>query len=369
MAQLEELSDILADYAKSSLGGGNTPAQEPVEATGANTVVTTEPVVTEPVTVEPDASKQAEPTVVAEPKTTEPEPVPDIFSDWDADPTTPEPIAPVTTGQLPVDVLNELGKVLGLEKVQGKEDVVAAITAIKAEAEKAKGPDKAQIRPELLKAIELDQKGGDYKEYLKVVSENYSNADPVQLYEDYIFDRATDANGNVDVDKVEEYLNSITDFDKELRGKDLQSRLVQDQARKVAEIETAAIRQREKTDAELKAALSSITEIDGFKINDRHRSESFDWVSSGKMMKDLFYDANGNLDPNKVAKNAFRMKYYEKLDAYQKNKIRNGTKREILADLTSAQISTPPIQVNPTNPKSYGISDYINQLEQRMINK
>ena len=357
---LNERNDILAEFARRSLGG--EPA-EPVAATGAEPEVTTpEP---EPAPVpEPKAEEKV---VVKEEPVVEPKADSTSFDDWDS---TPEPTpAPNAAPELPVDVLSELGKVLGVENVKGKEDVVKAIATLKEEAAKAAGPDKTKIRPELLKAIELDEKGGDFYEYLKVTSVDYSKADPVELYEDYVIDQLSDANGNYNEDEVNDFLDNMKESEIKLRGIELQKRLVYEQQRKVAEIEQEAIRKREKADAELRSALSGLQEIDGFKVDDKHRREAFDWVASGKMMRDLFYGPDGQLDPVKVAKNAFRNLYYEKLDAYQKSKIRNSTKREVFADLTNQQITTPSIPANPNPVKGNPLDDYIKSLEQGLSNR
>lgn len=351
---------ILADFAAKSISG--EPFETPA-ATG-NEVPETTPVVT------PPAPTEAPVVATTEVKKEEPKvevKVDDTFSDWDT-PSEPATVAATTTApSIPTEVFNELGKALGLDKVQGKEDVVAAISALKTEAERVKA-EKSQIHPELQKAIELSQKGGDFYEYLKVTSADYSKADPVTLYEDYVIEQFADANGQVDQDKVNNYLDNLGDEEKELRGRELQRRLVNDQARRVAEIENEAIVRKQKNDSELRTALGGLTEVDGFKVDDAHRRDLFDWVN-GKMMKDLFYGPDGNLDPQKVARVAFRNKYHEKLDSYYKSKIRNSTKREILAEVTNAQITSPAISANPTPTKGYGINDYITSLEQKLMNK
>lgn len=360
-----DLSAILADFSKSTLGG-NAPSQESSAAT--------EPIKTEATapTEEAPASTTAvpsEPKAEAEVKPEETAPKEDgPFSDWDT--PTEVKVEPTvdTKSVLPTEVLSELGKVLGLEKVSSKEELVAALGNLKQEAAKAKGPDVTEIHPELLKAIELSRKGGDFYEYLKVTSADYSKADPVQLYEDYVIDQLTDANGNVDEDQVNDYLDNMKDSEKKLKGIELQRRLVYEQQRKVADIEAEATRKREEQDAKLKAALGSLQEIDGFKVSDSHRQEVFGWVT-GKMMKDMFYGPDGNLDPAKVAKVGFRNLYYEKLDAYQKNKIKNATKREVYADITNAQITSPSTPANPTTKKGYDINDYISSLEEKLNTK
>lgn len=355
-----ELSDILGQFARQSVG--LPPTSDEPAATGSKPEVKedvekkVENVSTAP--AQPEAKQ--EPAPKEEDKVVEDGPV----ADWDSDPVADTPEQP----KVQVDnteLLNELGSALGLEKVSTKEDLVKAVSAL---AEKAKGPDTSNIHPELLKAIELSKSGGDFYEYLKITSVDYSKADPVALYEDYVIDQLTDANGNVNEDEVNDYLDSMKDSEKRLKGIELQKRLVYEQQRKVSEIETETIRKKEKQDADLKAALGNLQEVDGFKISDSHRKEVFSWVT-GKMMKDLFYGPDGNLDPAKVAKVAFRNLYHDKVHTYQTNKIKKSTQREIYADITNAQITSPTSLPNPTPKKGYDIGDYISSLEQNMINK
>lgn len=359
----QELSELLAGFAQSSTGGSPTE-QVPVQESG-----TPAPTVEAPLTTEQPVATSIEAPKVEEAKAVVP--TNQSFDDWDAEGTTSTSTVVTAPSDTVSPVLSELGKVLGIEKLSTVEDAVKMISSIKAEAEKAKnGLDKSTIRPELQKAIELDQNGGDFYEYLKVTSVDYTKQDPTQLYEDYVIDRAADAQGNVDVDKVNEYLDSLSDMEKQIRGKELQNTLVREQARKVADIERETIMKKEKHDAELRAALGTLQEIDGFKVGDKHRRESFDWITSGKMMKDMFYKQDGSFDPVKAAKVAFRNLYYEKLDAYQKQKIKNATQRETFAELTNAQITTPSIPTNATPNKSTNPIDlYIKSLEDRMINK
>jgi hypothetical protein len=357
-----DLSAILADFAKSSISGEQAPAVAP------ETPVVTQAVET-PQLEAPKVEPAVETAKPAEVVATTPN-IPDeqsVFSDWDSAPATQ---VAATQASQPVEIFSELGKVLGLEKVESKEALVKALENYKLEVEKAKsGIDKAQIRPELLKAIELDQKGGDYKEFLGLSTVDYAKADPVELYEDYVIDRMADANGTVDTDKVNDFLDGLSDTDKKLRGLELQRQLINEQQRRVSEIELDATRKREESDTKLRSALGGLSEVDGFKVDDKHRREVFDWVSSGKIMRDLFYGSDGNLDPAKVAKIAFRNLYHERLDAYQKSKIRNTVKRELINDISNPQITSPAKPVNPTPKTGYDISDYITALEQGMGNK
>ena len=353
-----ELSDLLGEFARQSVG------LPPETATPATTGAPEPAKVVVEEKVEPVSTAQVAPEEQPAPETKETVVEDGPVADWDTDPNA---AAPDKTSGIPdnTEIFNELGSALGLEKVSTKEDLIKAASAL---AEKAKGPDTSNIHPELLKAIELSKSGGDFYEYLKITSVDYSKADPVTLYEDYVIDQLTDANGNVNEDEVNDYLDTMKESEKRLKGIELQKRLVYEQGRKVKEIETEAIQKKEKQDADLKAALGHLQEVDGFKLSDSHRKEVFSWVT-GKMMKDLFYGPDGNLDPEKVAKVAFRNLYHDKVHSYQVNRIKNATKREFYEDITNAQIKAPTTLTNPTPKKGYDISNYISELEQKLVNK
>lgn len=353
-----EYNDMLAAFAAGSLAPSTDkteptePATTPQEPTEPTPTVETPTAITPPAVEEPKVTAP----VVEDVKIDEP------WTDWDATPEVANQDAPKVdvTNTTATPTFTELSKALGVE-FKSEADVLAAI---KAEQEKTKILD--NIPSELKKAIELASKGVDYLEYLKINTVDYSKADPIQLYEDYIIDQMANEKGEVDEDKVNEYLDSLPEMDKTIKGNELKRQLLYAQSQRTAQLEQEAVRTREKHDTELKAALRSMVEVDKFKINDQHRNELFDWISSGKIMKDLFYDANGNFDAVKAAKVAFRNKYYEKLDAYQKTLIRNATKREILKDITNQDIVSTPKFANPEPTKGYGVGDYISQLEQIM---
>ena len=357
-----QYNDLLAGFVTRTLGTNNdsTGADAPVLA--SEPVATGAQVTQEPVTVEPPTA--AEPAQAAPNVTTPAEPEPsgtDVWTDWDDQaPTEPAKVDAQPQSVAP-NLYNDLSKALGQE-VKSTEDLVQLF---KAESVKAKAWQDS-LPSELKKAIDLASKGGDYLEYLKVNTVDYSSADPVELYEDYVIDSAADKDGNVDSEKVNEYLNGLDDFEKRLRGQDLQRRLVAEQKRRSVEIEQEAVRTKEKYDTELKSVLRGFNEIDGFKVDDNHRRELFEWISSGGIMKDLFYTADGQFDAAKAAKVAFRNKYYDKLDTYHKTKIRNATKREVLKDITNQQMTTPSKFADPTPKKGISYSDIIQGYGERL---
>jgi hypothetical protein len=292
--------------------------------------------------------------------------LPDVISDWDTTTSSTATQVEAAAAAPSVDPYLDLGKALGLEKVESKEALLTYLKDIKAKAE-TPGVDTSKIKsPELLKAIELDQKGGNWKSYLQITDTDYTSVDPVELYENYVIDQLADASGQVDEEEVNKLLDSKTELEKKLLGKELQRQLSSAQAQRVAEVEREAALVRAQTDDALRSALKVTTDVNGFKVDDTHRRDLFEWVSSGRMMSDLFYGSDGKLDPAKTARNAFIMKYFDKIDSAMKQRIRNATLREIKEEVGNAQIVSPGAPANPNPKVENGVDAYIRQLEQTM---
>lgn len=357
----EQRDDILAQFAAATLGNGSldlTPEAKVVDPV--------EPKVEDKHEDVSPASSPVEPKVEDKP-VEEPKVEDGNFEDWDADvPIQPsasiEPAEVATSNDV---ILSELGKALGLEKVTSKEDVIKAASEL---VEKTKAPLDTNTPAELLKAIELSQKGGNWHEYLKISTVDYTKADPIELYENYVIDQLTDANGQVNEDEVNDILDSMRDSEKRLKGIELQRQLVYEQKRRLAELENEAAAKKERQDAALKSALSSLQDVNGFRVKDNHRQEVYKWVT-GNMMKDLFYGPDGNLDPAKVAQVAFRNLYHDKIHAYLTNKIKHSTARDLFHEVTNAQVTSTSSMPDPTPKKEYGVHDYIKSLEERMLNR
>lgn len=352
----EELGGILEQFSKNSVSQPE-PAVEPVPATAV-----TEPTPVPTLMTQPAVEPSTEPVAAATPT----EPVVDNkIDDWDAD-VTPEPVT-TSTPTAAFD-FSEMGKALGTEEIKTKEDLISYVSKVKSEAESAKS-GLSDLPQELTQAIELAKQGGDYLSYLKVSAIDYGKLDPVDVYEEYVIDRSTDQNGNVDFDKVNTFLDSIQDFDKELRGKEIIKNLQAQQLNAVKQLESQAQARKEKAISSVQSVLSTLDDVNGFKLKSTHKQELFDWIVSGKMMKEAFFsEQTGDYDFSKVVKAAALLKYGEKMDAYRRQQIRNSVKRELLDDLQNPQIDKPTIAAGAEPKKGYDLGDFLDDLKNKQRN-
>lgn len=358
MSLEKELTDLVGKWAPAPVEPP-VQTQEPVVAPAAISTPTPAPV--EPVVpkVEPTATKKEEPKVDLEA----------VVDSWDIDATPATPSAAVAidvTNKAKVDVpyfdFSEVAKVLNTE-VKSKDDIIKAISEYKTKVDQINA-DQASLPQPLLKAIEIARQNGNYLEYLGVSRTDWSKKDPVEVYEDYVVDRLTDpATGQVDYEKVDQFLDKIDDVEKEIRGKELISSYSNYQSQMLSSIEREAADMKARQDAALRQALNTVEDVAGFKLSQAHKDDLYNWYNSGQMWKDLFHDASGNIDFKKVVTNGFISKYWGKLDNFRKQQIKNAAKREILEELQQPSLttSTEPAQVDSSKP--YNLDDYLKELK------
>lgn len=344
----EELNDLFTGLAKNS---NSQAALDAVPAVPA----TTEPAVTPPVT----PTEPVVPTAVVAPV----EPVAPVettfIEDWDGVTVTTPPATQAQVDvplvpQVPSFDFSEIAKVLGREDVKTKEDVIKAVNEVKAQAETL-----SQIPESLAKAIEIAKSNGNYLEYLDVSVVDWSKEDPIVLYENYIEDQFFDQKtGLVDYDKVDKILEKLDDEEKELRGRDLQRSYIAHQNQQKAFLEQDARNKKSAFESGIKEVVSSLNEINGYKLTPSHKAELLSFVLSGEDLKAKSLQER--------VKNAFISKYFDSLDAYNKTKIKNATKREILqeAQVVSVTPSTEPTE-SSTSTKAYTMNDWLEDLKKK----
>lgn len=358
----DELSSLMGDLAnKASSPVEPTPAPAPAASTPAEPV---EPVAEpkEPVEpVEPSDDNQVEPQNVDDLEDVVPaEPVePELIDDWDSDSISdPDPQKPVND-----EVYLELGKAVGLEEIKSKDELINRVKELKEGVEKANEEKKSlleSIPEDLVKAVELAKQNGDYLSYLGVSSVDYSKVDPIDLYEAYVEDSLANPDGTVDYDKVDEYLDSLSDVDKELRGKQLKAQYIETQNQKKVYLQAQAEESRIRKERLVKEAVDKLNVVNGFKVSPSHKQELYNDLVSDPL-KD--YRKGNSLDYEKMVKDRFIVKYYEKLDRFRQTQIKNGVKREMLNEITNPQITKPGTVAAPEKKKEgYSLADLLNDV-------
>lgn len=339
----QELVDILKSRAAAK-PAEPAPAELPIQ----NHVTPPQPAV--PV-VEP---KVAEPTPAS--AVAAAEPVVDLdapVENWEID----APVAPVPEPVVQLDV-QTLAKELGFESAKTKEELAKAIAEVKIKAEAAS--KNIEVLPEdLTKAVEIARQGGNYLEYLKVSSVDWSKQDPISLFENWVFDRL--AKQNKTVEEIDAYLDKVDDVDKDLRGRELQMQYTNYQNQQRAAIEAQTRQERQQFENATQAALNSISDVYGFKLSQSHKETLFRDFTSSQIGRALLAQSNG--DFKQALTGLFNVKYGAKIDQFRKQQIKNSTKRELLNEITNPKITVTGALAQPSIDKIDPIKTYLSELQ------
>ena len=284
---------------------------------------------------EPEPPSEDDTTLVDESANVDDEEVSN-FDNWDETPTE-EVVDDTETVTEPNYA--DLAKDLGFE-AKTKEEIIAKVKAIEATTAQ-KAEEAAGLPDNLKKAIEIAQLDGDYLQYLGVTSVDYNQVDNAVLVQDQLsrLPSMQLANGEgVDVEKLAEALEGMTDLDIEMRGNEIKTHLVAQQDTFKANVEREAQVARLEADTNLKASLDKLQEVRGFKLNGTHKKKLYDSISSGQMVQDLFYGKDGKMDYDKVAKIVFDATYGDKVDGFLKQRITTSTKKALLKKVGNVQI-------------------------------
>lgn len=290
-----------------------------------------------PVEPEPVNDGGSEETV-EEPKAEEPsKEKEDTFDDWSPEETTPakEEVAYDYT---------ELGKALGFEDVKSKDDLVKKTSEITSKMRELEAKADAPFSgvPDALKeAVEIAKQGGDYESLLRLKQVDYTKFDPIDVFQNSVLRHFTSPDGTTNQEKVDEFLDKYTDDQMAWEGNKLIQQYQQAQEAKMSEIKDQAAQRKEANDKRLREVLDKTEEIKGFQLKPDIKARLYNDISSGRLMQKMFYNDKGDFDYKKIVENAFKAEYFDSITNYLSKKSKNEGKKEIINDLTNADIKKP----------------------------
>lgn len=320
-------------------------AQSPIEPTSEGSEGIDSEIEPQVVVNSDDTGVLTEPTppTVAEPAAVV-APVIDL-DNWDDTPST-DPVADT------VDY-TKIGNALGVTDPVDSMD--ALVEKVKSQY-KSEATEALEGIPEHLKeAVNFAKTGGDYLELLNISAIDYSKVDPRVMVENQLIELGMFVkDGAVDEEGMSEYLDSLPEGDILVRGTQLIHERVNEQDTRKQTLINAQASAKMEADKALKASIEKTVDVAGFKLNDTHRTTLFNEISGGEMLSSMFYDSNQNYDYDKMVSNYFKVKYFDKIQAFYKTKISNDTKREIINGLTNPDLGSanslpdPQVQAQPT---------------------
>lgn len=260
--------------------------------------------------------------------------------------------------------LTELAKELGFETVKSKSEVLEEIKRLKELKELQK-----EVPEDLSEAISIAKKGGNYLEYLglaKVNYDEYSNRDLVEAsMEKYYI--VTDEKGNqvVDEDSLAEFMDSKSPQEINMLGDNIRENL----KRKQDEAKQSFIRQQEakvnERNSKIKSVLDSTSVIAGVKISDPEKQTLYRDIIQSDLSGAIFKGEDGNVSPQKLVENYFKIKYFDKVLQVAKNKSVTDGKKDVIKRLTNSNIKTAKKSTAPVkgNQPVSALDSYLQQLK------
>lgn len=193
----------------------------------------------------------------------------------------------------------------------------------------------------LRKAVDFAKQGGDFLQMLKINQIDYSQIDPVVLYEQSVKSQIKDQV------KAKEYLDSVSPLAKEIEGERLKNQSIQwqqsQEALMLGELQSKATQElvkKAENETRLRETVSKVDNIDGFKVKQGEKDKFIKEVLDGSLTKELFMDEKGNFDYNKMFKARFLIKNFDAIKKHYGSKITTQTKREVIEGLTNAELQT-----------------------------
>lgn len=228
-------------------------------------------------------------------------------------------------------------KELGFDGVKSKDEFIAKVAELKAQAESASTVFADDV---LKQANDIAKQGGNYLEYLGVATQDYDAVDDTTLLtwslkEDFANEQ-----------ELQDYLDEMSDVVKKREVNRLRKDLkAQQEVQKQAIIENAK-RAQQQYDASLRSAVESITVVDKVKINDSAKS---------KVLKDLttynekaratefqlkyFLNPDGTVNFEKQAQSAYKLELFDKVVAKAASSGKAEGKKEVIA--TASNVVNP----------------------------
>lgn len=356
--------NALVAFAEKLVSQGQPPATTTIQE---KVQVDTQQVPSDGQTVEPESTiAQSTPEAVdvtKEQEKPQDAPVEEPEFSWDA--ATPEDNTTTDTSVLPGSIfdIKKIGGALGFDDVKDESDFISKVSAVKNRVKELEEAPLIGINEELREVLEVAKRGEDYKEYLLQQVTDFSKVDPIKLYED-----ALEADfrvkpefikdGQFDLQKFYDYLDTIPDDAKTHAGKQLASMYNTKQKQKQAEIKARAEEKVRQADKTLSTATQKLSEIlpqekYGVKFEPKHSATLYKGITDSSLTKKhlggVTYEklVEAGADMNLVARTIMLAENADKMIGYSKKTAESVAKRSLLAKVQNADLSNNGSIANP----------------------
>lgn len=215
---------------------------------------------------------------------------------------------------------------------------------------------------ELAKAAEIASKGGDWKDYLKLVEIDYSTLDDLEVAK---YDLKQMGISEDEIELMDENqlkvegrrIKQRAEADRKNRLKQIEAEADQRKAAEAQKLqEQKAKEQRLHNELYESLQKTADTGFQGIKMNKPFVDKIHKKLVSGRGVMDMFLDSSGNLDPNKVIETALKVELFDKVLGHAKTVSKNAGKREVMNSLTNPNLSGKPSSVTQEEKSEIGQS-------------
>lgn len=253
----------------------------------------------------------------------------------------------------------EVGKALNIsDEVKSQEDVAKYVSTLKSTIDelKAKPTLDDTIPVELREALEIAKSNGDYLSYLDVASVDYSQIDPIEIFEDEAAELFYNQDGTFRQVEYDDYLDGLSETDKLLRGKQIQRELVAIQNEQKHQIKQRAAYQKADSLKKLERTLDNFEKVGDYKVTPKVKKQMYTELASGDFTKLLGINDSGNHNWEVLLGNYFKARYFDAIDNYNRKGAKTETLRSVTKDLTNSTVTRNNKVDNPTETREKKIS-------------
>lgn len=272
--------------------------------------------------VSPPTEVQSAPRKVEEPP---------VLENWDKS-VKDEPKTTTEPAITPEPYHVQIAKKVGIE-LKDEDDLIAKLKADPYEG----------VPNNLKKAVELAKKQGDFLSLLKVSQVDYSQIDPVGLYEADILGKAADKQA------AKEYLDSISPIQKQIEGDRLkqnyiyQQKMQEQELFRAADAEKAqAVAVRAQAETQLQEALNKTESIDvaGYKLKleSKHKRQLAENLKSSEFWNDNRYKTPKGYDIERKVRDEFLTANWDTVQQFLQERVKTATLKEIQQEVQNVDL-------------------------------
>lgn len=216
------------------------------------------------------------------------------------------------------------------------------------------------VPAELVEAVEVAKKGGDWASFVGSSLLNVAALDPVDLFEEEFertqIHRYKLPDGSIDYEKFDEALQAIPVAMKHMQGEQLKQRLAYNQAQRKAQAQAQVQAQQEQFSKNLAESSKTLTtqfpkETFGITVEPKHVSTLYEGITSGKLIKKHLGDVPAEIlakfDASKLMSTIAKAEWTEGIAKFNKAQGITEGKKSILNKVQNPQITGSGISAAP----------------------